>query len=85
MIFGYVRFGHTVKCFKTSVVLNLHINGCFGRFWIELRADTLESLQAASAGKTSGLSGSSTTPSSWVDVRNFAFVASVSEASKRED
>lgn len=58
MILGYVRIGHTVKCFKTSVVLNLHVNGSFGRLWIELRTDTLESLQAASAGKTSGLSGS---------------------------
>lgn len=50
MIFGYVRFGHTVKCFKTSVVLNLHVNGSFGRFWIELRADTLQSLQAKPLG-----------------------------------
>lgn len=58
VIFEYVRFGHTVKYFKISVVLNLHVNGSFGRCWTELGADTLESLQAASAGKTSGLSGS---------------------------
>lgn len=58
MIFEYVRFGHTVKWFKTSVALDLHVNGSFDRFWIELRADTLESLQAVSAGKNSGLSGS---------------------------
>lgn len=58
VIFEYVRFGHTVKWFKMSVALNLHVNGSFGRFWIELRADILESLQAASAGKNSGLSGS---------------------------
>lgn len=32
VIWGYVRFGHPVKCFKTSVVLIFHVNGGFGRF-----------------------------------------------------
>lgn len=47
------------SCIKTTLFLSSNVRGSFGSFWVELRADTFETVHTASSRpKLSGLSGS---------------------------